>query len=70
MSILVAIPVAVVLVALYAIYDRRYHGTSAKMLQPTAEVFRDPATGKLMRVYEDPRTGAREYLSEEEPSPE
>lgn len=57
---------AVILIALYVIYDRRYRGTSGSRLQATGERFRDPATGKMMRVYEDPRTGAREYVSEEE----
>ena len=57
---------AVILIALYVIYDRRYHGTSGSRLQATGERFRDPATGKMMRVYEDPRTGAREYVTEEE----
>jgi hypothetical protein len=67
MSLLVGIPVAVVCVVLYVLYDRRYHGTtSASGLRATKEVFRDPTTGKLMRVYEDPRTGAREYVSEDE----
>jgi hypothetical protein len=67
MSLLLAIPAAAVCIALYVIYDRRYHGkTSASGLRATKEVFRDPTTGKLMRVYEDPRTGAREYVNEEE----
>ncbi len=30
----------------------------------TPEVFRDPTTGRLMRVYIDPRTGERRYLAE------
>ena len=66
MRVLIGCLVAVILIALYVIYDRRYHGTSGSRLQATGERFRDPATGKMMRVYEDPRTGAREYVSEEE----
>ncbi|HEY7237209.1 MAG TPA: hypothetical protein VH539_23840 [Gemmatimonadaceae bacterium] len=66
MSLVLAIPVVVVLIVLYVIYDRRYHGRSASSLQATNEVFRDPSTGKRMRVYEDPRTGAREYVSEDD----
>jgi hypothetical protein len=31
---------------------------------PTTEVFRDPTTGRLMRVYTDPRTGQRRYRAE------
>ncbi len=30
----------------------------------TPEVFRDPTSGQLMRVYVDPRTGERRYLAE------
>ena len=65
MSLLLIIPAAVVCIGLYVVYDKRYHGSSASGLRATNEVFRDPSTGKLMRVYEDPRTGAREYVSEE-----
>jgi hypothetical protein len=66
MSILFGIPVAVVLVAAYFVYDRRYHGKSATGLRPTSEVFLDPTTGKRMRVYENPSTGAREYMSDDD----
>jgi hypothetical protein len=31
---------------------------------PTNEVFVDPTSGLLMRVYEDPRTGERRYRAE------
>jgi hypothetical protein len=30
-------------------------------LEPTGERFQDPTTGELIEVWEDPRTGAREY---------
>lgn len=67
MPIILAVPAAVVCVALYFFYDKRYHGkTSAPSLRATNEVFRDPSTGNLMRVYEDPQTGAREYVREDE----
>jgi hypothetical protein len=66
MRLLIGCLAAVILIALYVIYDRRYHGKSGSHLQATGERFRDPATGKMMRVYEDPRTGAREYVSEDE----
>lgn len=61
------LPVAIIalLVILYLIFDRvRYHGRPAGGQRPTSEVFRDPATGQLMRVYEDPRTGVRSYRPE------
>lgn len=32
--------------------------------RPTEEVFRDPTTGRTMRVYIDPRTGERRYFAE------
>jgi hypothetical protein len=66
MPILIAIPVAALLIAGYVVYDRRYHGRYASGLRPTNEVFRDPTTGKLMRVHENPRTGEREYVDEDE----
>jgi hypothetical protein len=66
MRLLLGCLVAVILIALYVVYDRRYRGTSGSRLQVTGERFRDPATGKMMRVYEDPHTGKREYVSEDE----
>ena len=33
--------------------------------QTTAELFRDPTTGRVTRVYADPRTGERRYRSED-----
>jgi divalent metal cation (Fe/Co/Zn/Cd) transporter len=32
--------------------------------RPTDEVFRDPSSGQLTRVYVDPRTGERRYMDE------
>ena len=48
----------------YFIWDRRYRGDSQGNFKPTNEVFKDPATGKLTRVYEDPSTGKRQYREE------
>lgn len=48
----------------YFIWDRRYRGTTAGNFTRTDEVFKDPTTGKLTRVYEDPATGKRQYQEE------
>jgi hypothetical protein len=48
----------------YFVWDRRYRGHKEGVFKPTAEVFKDPTTGKLTRVYEDPETGARQYREE------
>lgn len=48
----------------YFIWDRRYKGANQGNFKPTAEVFKDPTTGKLTRVYEDPSTGKRQYREE------
>ena len=48
----------------YFIWDRRYRGQKEGIFKPTAEVFKDPTTGKLTRVYEDPQTGKRQYKEE------
>ena len=55
------------IVVLYFMFDReRYRGKRDKHgVRPTDEVFRDPGTGKLMRVHENPETGEREYRPEE-----
>ena len=66
MSLIVAAPIAVLLIVGYVVYDRRYHGRPASGLRPTNEVFRDPSTGKLMRVHENPATGEREYVDEDD----
>lgn len=48
------------------VWDRRYRGARGKDadFRPTAEVFRDPSTGRRTRVYEDPATGRRQYRPE------
>ena len=52
----------VIAVVTYVVWDRRrYRGGGRGNFQPTGEVFRDPVTGKLTRVWEDPSTGRREY---------
>jgi hypothetical protein len=48
----------------YFIWDKRYRGQGGGGLKPTGEVFRDPTSGKITRVYEDPATGRREYRDE------
>lgn len=65
MGLLIGILIAALLVALYAIYDKRYHGRSNPRARPTGEVFRDPGSGEIMRVHEDPDTGEREYRRED-----
>lgn len=69
MAIMAPLALAAVLVGLYFVFDRRrYHGKSDRRasMVPTPEVFRDPASGVRMRVYEDPQSGAREYRQEPE----
>jgi hypothetical protein len=63
-------PVALVAVIVFAIigyfvWDRRYRGDAVGNFKPTGEVFRDPTTGKMTRVYEDPSTGKRQYREEQ-----
>ncbi len=48
----------------YFLWDRRYRGGGHGSFKPTGEVFKDPSTGKMTRVYEDPSTGRREYREE------
>jgi len=48
----------------YFIWDRRYHGETQGNFKPTNEVFKDPTSGKMTRVYEDPATGKRQYREE------
>ncbi|HSS61314.1 MAG TPA: hypothetical protein VLK30_07655 [Candidatus Limnocylindrales bacterium] len=48
----------------YFIWDRRYRGQDQGSFKPTGEVFRDPTSGKMTRVYEDPSTGLRQYRDE------
>ena len=56
--------VIVIAVAGYFIWDRTYRGKKEGIFKPTNEVFKDPTTGKMTRVYEDPETGKRQYREE------
>lgn len=48
----------------YFVWDRRYRGREGGSFKATGEVFRDPTSGKMTRVYEDPTTGQRQYREE------
>lgn len=54
----------VVAVVGYFVWDKRYRGGTQGNFKRTDEVFNDPTTGKLTRVYEDPATGKRQYREE------
>jgi len=57
----------VIAIVTYVIWDRRrYRGGGKGDFRPTGEVFRDPSSGKLTRVWEDPSTGNRQYRDEPE----
>ena len=56
--------ILVVAVVGYFVWDRRYRGSSEGSFKPTGEVFQDPTSGKMTRVYEDPNTGKRQYREE------
>lgn len=63
-QLIIAVIVIVFAVTGYFVWDRRYRGASGGEFKPTGEVFKDPSTGKLTRVYEDPKTGQRQYRDE------
>jgi len=64
-QLVIAVVVIVFAIVGYFIWDQRYRGSRAgAAAKPTAEVFRDPTSGKMVRVYEDPATGKREYREE------
>jgi hypothetical protein len=63
-QLILAAVVLVVAVVGYFIWDRRYRGRKEGLFKPTGEVFKDPTSGKMTRVYEDPETGARQYREE------
>ena len=63
-QLLITALVIVFAIAGYFIWDRRYRGEKEGNFKPTNEVFKDPTTGKLTRVYEDPATGKRQYKEE------
>jgi uncharacterized iron-regulated membrane protein len=64
LQLLVLLAVIVFAVIGYFIWDRRYRGGETGSFQPTQEVFRDPTSGRLTRVWEDPKTGRRQYRDE------
>ena len=62
--VLLAIVIVVAVVG-YFVWDRRYRGQqTGTTFRATGEVFKDPSTGKMTRVYEDPSTGQRQYREE------
>ena len=62
---LVALALIIVIAVVgYFVWDRRYRGDNQGNFKPTNEIFKDPTTGKLTRVYEDPSTGKRQYREE------
>jgi hypothetical protein len=64
LQLIFTVVVIVFAIAGYFIWDRRYRGERDGIFKPTNEVFKDPTTGKLTRVYEDPETGKRQYKEE------
>jgi len=67
LALLLALIIIVVVGAVvYSIFLRR-HGESYAPMQSwvaTDEVFRDPTTNRLMRVWIDPADGSRHYVPE------
>lgn len=63
-QLVIAAIVLVFAVVGYFVWDRRYRGQQQGAFKPTAEVFKDPTSGKMTRVYEDPSTGQRQYRDE------
>lgn len=63
-QLIIAVLVIALAIISYFVWDKRYRGDAQGTLQPTGEVFKDPTTGKLTRVYEDPKTGKRQYRDE------
>ncbi len=59
--------VAVIGVVIYSFFRKRHGEESVYInsnLIKTAEVFRDPSTNRLMRVWVNPSNGKRVYLAE------
>jgi hypothetical protein len=61
--VILAIVIVFAIVGYFA-WDRRYRGQKEGSFKPTGEVFKDPTSGKLTRVYEDHSTGKRQYRDE------
>jgi hypothetical protein len=53
----------------FLFWDRRYRGSrgAAPSFTATPEVFRDPTTGRMMRVFFNGATGERQYREEPQP---
>ena len=52
------------IVGLALVFERRGYQPRAPdptALRPTGERFHDPTSGEMLEVWEDPRTGTREY---------
>ena len=64
LQLVLLLAVIVIAVVGYFVWDRRYRGQQSGSFRPTGEVFKDPSTGKMTRVYEDPKTGQRQYREE------
>jgi hypothetical protein len=62
---LVGIGVAGILIAAFERVRYGEEAVARSGLQPTDEVFVDPTTGKRLRVWSDPASGAREYRPDE-----
>jgi len=65
--LLALLGVAVVVAVVWSLFIRR-HGESDQPRPgwtPTDEVFKDPGTGRMMRVWTD-RAGERHYVPEEQ----
>ena len=63
----VVIILALAVVALVGWLQLWRHGESAvpaESWERTDEVFRDPSTGRIMRVWHDPADGSRHYVTE------
>ena len=61
------IVLAIVVIAVVGWAGLRRHGespTAAPGWVPTEESFRDPSTGRIMRVWIDPVDGSRHYVPE------
>lgn len=61
--------IAVIAVLLAFSWRRARHGESsvpAARWRRTDEVFKDPSTGRIIRVYVDPADGSRHYIPEQQ----
>ena len=63
-QVVIGVCVLVFAVIGYFVWDRRYRGGTQGDFKRTNEVFKDPTSGKMTRVYEDPATGQRQYREE------